>query len=128
MQSVDLMAKTGTVRMMLINIILAEVVAAAVAFLLYSPLHTQFGAESGAAGSLPTFPNSRPVVVKSQAGLGTYRPGIIAGPSYGPGFCLLGEHKIKHFYKIVLSVSDRRERTVPSVLNGQSLLFYHYRF
>ena len=24
------------------------------------------------------------------------------------------------------SVSDRRERTVPSVLNGQSLLFYHY--
>ena len=34
MQSVDLMAKTGTVRMMLINIILAEAVAAAVAFLL----------------------------------------------------------------------------------------------
>ena len=34
MQSVDLMAETGTVRMMLINIILAEAVAAAVAFLL----------------------------------------------------------------------------------------------
>ena len=34
MQSVDLMAKTGTVRMMLINIILAGAVAAAVAFLL----------------------------------------------------------------------------------------------
>ena len=26
------------------------------------------------------------------------------------------------------SGSDRRERTVPSVLNGQSVLFYHYRF
>ena len=25
------------------------------------------------------------------------------------------------------SGSDRRERTVPSVLNGQSVLFYHYR-
>ena len=34
MQAVDLMAKTGTVRMMLINIILAEAVAAVVAFLL----------------------------------------------------------------------------------------------
>ena len=82
MQSVDLMAKTGTLRMMLTNIILAEAVAADVAFLLYSPLHTQFGAESGAAGSLPTFPNSMPVVVKSQAGLGTYRPGVTALWSY----------------------------------------------
>ena len=34
MQSVDLMAKTGTLRMMVINIILAGAVAAAVAFLL----------------------------------------------------------------------------------------------
>ena len=34
MQSVDLMAETGTARMMLINIILTEAVAAAVAFLL----------------------------------------------------------------------------------------------
>ena len=34
-----------------------------------------------------------------------------------------------HFYFILggLSVSDRRERTVPSLLNGQSLLLYHYR-
>ena len=28
---------------------------------------------------------------------------------------------------LIQSVSDRRERTVPSVLNGHSDLFYHYR-
>ena len=30
--------------------------------------------------------------------------------------------------KTVSSGSDRRERMVRSVLNGQSVLFYHYRF
>ena len=29
--------------------------------------------------------------------------------------------------RIVLSGSDRRERIVPSVMNGKSVLFYHYR-
>ena len=70
MQSVDLMAKTGTVRMMLINIIHAGTVAAAVACLLLSSLHIQFGAESGAARSLSTFRNSRLAVFKAPANQG----------------------------------------------------------